>query len=415
MINFIKNKDIRRILSNFFSLGSIHLTNLILPLISMPYLIHVLGLNSYGILTFSQATIGMLSEFADFGFQYSATRVIAIHKSDTKKINTIFSSVIISKLIFLIIALFILLILTHIMSSFENNKYIIYITFLMAIGNAIFPFWFFLGIEKTKYISYLNILSKIIFTGGLFIFVTKSDDINIAAYLFSGGYLVSGMIAFFIAIYKFKIRLVLPSIIDVTNTIKDSASFFLARISATIYGASDPILLGIVLGSEAVGIYSVAEKLYFAVIRCYQAVANAVYPFMSSKKNILLFKKIFYIIIMLHIIGIAILWSLSSWIVPFFTRQSVLEVITIFKILLIGSIFTVSSIMLTYPFIAAMGYPKKANLASLVGLVIHLLLLMLIFSINMVEPTIMAIVLSITELGVMITLIAVINRLKLWK
>ena len=43
----------------------------------------------------------------------------------------------------------------------------------MALGNVMFPVWFFQGIEEMKVISILNVIAKTIFTVGIFIFVKR--------------------------------------------------------------------------------------------------------------------------------------------------------------------------------------------------------------------------------------------------
>lgn len=48
--NLFKSQDITRLMGNFFSLSILKIFNLILPLVTLPYLIKILGFEYYGII-----------------------------------------------------------------------------------------------------------------------------------------------------------------------------------------------------------------------------------------------------------------------------------------------------------------------------------------------------------------------------
>ena len=85
----IKNK----LLTNFFSLSILQALNIFLPLITFPYLIRVLKVENFGIVMFAQSFIYYFSVFVDYGFAYSATREISIHRKNKNKVTEIFSVV----------------------------------------------------------------------------------------------------------------------------------------------------------------------------------------------------------------------------------------------------------------------------------------------------------------------------------
>ena len=64
---------------------------MLIPLLSYPYLIRVLGKETYGIIIFAQAIVGYFVILIGFGFNISATKEISINRDDKKKVSEIVS------------------------------------------------------------------------------------------------------------------------------------------------------------------------------------------------------------------------------------------------------------------------------------------------------------------------------------
>ena len=77
----LQSEDIRRLLKNFFSLSVLKLINAILPFVTLPYLIKVLGFQQYGAIVLALSLIAYFQSITDYGFNLSATREIAKHRT----------------------------------------------------------------------------------------------------------------------------------------------------------------------------------------------------------------------------------------------------------------------------------------------------------------------------------------------
>ena len=83
----------KTLIENFGYLTLLQICNLLIPLVTYPYLINTLGKNLYGVIIYSQAIVSYLAIFVNWGFNISATKYISINREDSKKINEIVSVV----------------------------------------------------------------------------------------------------------------------------------------------------------------------------------------------------------------------------------------------------------------------------------------------------------------------------------
>ena len=109
--NLLKKKSNSNIKKNYFYLLLIQGTNLVLPLITFPYLVRVLGSEKYGLVMISYSLMKFFIITVDFGFNISATREVALLKDNINKLSKFFWNVTIIKLVLLVITFLILLLL----------------------------------------------------------------------------------------------------------------------------------------------------------------------------------------------------------------------------------------------------------------------------------------------------------------
>lgn len=272
------NQENKNLFKNFIALTILQATNFILPLITLPYIIKVIGAEKFGILNIAQALITYLVVFTDYGFNLSATREISIHRDNTQKLSKISSVVFATKLVLCLVSIIILSILILAVPKFRAESTLFFYSFSIVLGQALLPIWFFQGTEKMKFITYLNLFSKIIFTILIFIIITTPSDYIYIALLNSVANILSGIIGIWIMVYKFKIRFTFPALSLIKKEIQEGWYIFTSNLSNIIYTNSNIIILGFFASNLVVGYYSIAEKVINAIKQILIVFSQAVYP-----------------------------------------------------------------------------------------------------------------------------------------
>ncbi|WP_299229698.1 flippase [Sulfurihydrogenibium sp.] len=273
----------KRLIENFLSLSVLQIANYILPLITLPYLVRVLGPEKFGLVAFSQAFIGYFMILTDYGFNLSATRDISINRENKEKVSEIFSSVMIIKFTLMIISLILMSVIIFSIEKFRKDWIIYYLTFGMVVGQVLFPVWFFQGMEKMKYITFLNILAKIIFTIAIFVFVKEASDYMYVPLLNSLGFIIAGILGLWIVFRDFKVSFKFVSLEELKRQLKEGWILFKTVIFVSAYRETNVFILGLVANNTITGYYSIAEKILKAVQSLQGPLGQALYPVFCTK------------------------------------------------------------------------------------------------------------------------------------
>ena len=188
------------------------------------------------------------------------------------------------KFILMFCSFIIISIIVFSFDKFSQYWFVYFCTFGMVIGQALFPIWFFQGIEEMKYITYLNILAKSIFTIAIFIFIKNPSDYYLVPIFISIGFIISGVLSLILIYKKFDIRFKFQNIKTIIFYLKDGWHIFLSSIFTTFYTVSTIFILGLFTNNQIVGYYSLSEKIVKGIGSLFTPINSAIFPYVSNLK-----------------------------------------------------------------------------------------------------------------------------------
>lgn len=278
IITKIVSKDKKTVFQSFLSLGAIQVTNYLLPLITVPYIIRVIGTDKFGIVALAQAVLNYLTIIVDYGFSLSATREVSINRNNTNKLSKIFNEVIVVKALLCILCFIFLSFIINIFPKVQQEALLYYIGFTLVIGQAVIPVWFFQGMEKMKYLTYLNLTSKIICTILIFMVITAPNDYIYIILLSSLGNIISGILGLLLIFYKFKIKFKVPAVASIVSQLKEGWPIFLSNFSITSYNNSNILILGMFATNTVVGYFSIVDRVIWIIRQLLGSFSGAIFP-----------------------------------------------------------------------------------------------------------------------------------------
>ncbi len=277
----LSNSEHRRVLDNIISLTGIQLVQYLLPLITFPYLTRVLGPANFGKVAFAVAFITYFQILTDYGFNFSATREISIHRDETERVSRIYSSVMVTKTILLAVTFMAMLVTVFLIDRFRSD-YLLYIfTYGLVVGNLLFPVWFFQGVERMRYISILRIVSSLIYTALIFLAVRGPGDYLYVPLINSAGFIAAGLYSQRIVMREFGVKFMIPSPSDIREQLLEGWHLFISTLAISLYTTSNRFILGLLVSSATLGYYAVAEDITRALQGIVSPISQAIYPYFS--------------------------------------------------------------------------------------------------------------------------------------
>lgn len=354
---------------------------LVLPLITVPYVSRVLGVDGIGVYSYTYAVVNYFMLVAMLGINNYGNRTIAKCRDNKELRSENFWSV---YFIQLIMSAWMVLAYMGYLSLFDNQYgRIALIQAIHLLANGMDINWFFFGMEKFRLTVTRNMIIKIISLMFIFGLVKESSQIWLYTLILSGSALASQLLLWpfllqEVCFCKINFRKIKRHILPIIK-------LFIPVIAISLYRVMDKIMLGGFAGVRQVGYYEQAEKIVNMPMGIITALGTVMLPRVShmvSKGSLEEIKRyiqvsIKFIMFLAFPICFGII-GIAKDIVPLFLGEAFIPTASVLKLLSVTIIFLAFANVIRTQFLIPNDRDKDYMVSVIFGAVVNLILNLLL-------------------------------------
>lgn len=366
---------------NISALTLVQLSNYIIPLLIIPYISRIIGIENYGKLEYARTIVFYFIILVNYGFDLTVTRQIAINRDNQNKLNSIITNTLFTKFLLLVVAVIFFFFFITSKIELRTNSLLFWSTFLITFGYFLFPMWFFQGIEKIASIAIINFIIKLAVLGSVIFFIKEASNYWMYNLFLSIAQVLIGVYTMYVLFKKYNYHITPLKFEYVITSLKDGFSVFFSTILVTIFVSYGFLLLKEFSSNIDVGSYSTANKLAITIqVIVLMPFSQAFFPFISKTANENIYK--FEKLIQKAFLSILFLTTTIGFISYFFAEEIILLIfgkdyvsaVATFKILAFLPVFSVLNNLFSYQGLLAL---KKDSLFLYIHIVFTIIIVII--------------------------------------
>lgn len=365
------------LIENFSYISILQVFILLTPLITYPYLTRVLGTELYGLVITAQILASYATIVVKFGFDSVSARHISMWRDDNSRLSEIMASILVMRILLWIISFMVYIGVVYAIPLYREHLSLFLYSFGLTLNVLLFPQFFFQGIERMKYITYINLGIQSIFIVLIFVAIKSPSDYLLLPLLHSIGYFIGGVVSLIIIYKGYHLTFKIPTLNKAKYYFMDAFPLFATDAVCTIKDKLGYLLLGAYVSMSDVVIYDVGSKLTSLSVQPLTIIDTVIFPKMAKtqddncyrKFGILIFSAIVIIVILINIFLHPIVYLLLGKEVPLMP----------IRLFLLSPIFLGVASYIGSSLIVARGYNKYMFYSILVTTSAYLLTLAIVF------------------------------------
>jgi PST family polysaccharide transporter len=271
----------KRLSVNFANFGLFQIINYIIPLVTIPFIVRIIGPEKFGVISIAYALTYYLWIIVDYGYNISGVQLISQNQDNTRICSQIVKNIFIIQIVLNLFCVIVLLLVINLYEPFSWYKNVFIYYFLVIPAHILLASWFYTGLEQVKYISLLSFISRIIYVILIFSIIRSEQDFILIPIFYSGSMLIGGIISLNIIVRKFKLNFGKTVPINIFSFLKRDRQIYISNIFMNLYRNSNILILSVFVNEASVGIYSAGEKIIRAIQTTFSPITQAFYPYIS--------------------------------------------------------------------------------------------------------------------------------------
>ena len=356
----------KRVVNNIVMLYIMNIAQLVLPLVTLPYLTRVLSVDGYGVVSYVKSLIVYVTLVIEFGFLYSGTRDVVKAKDDKKQLGLIIGRITVAKILLSFLAFIVLLGMVAVIPILHHHPLFTLLSFGTPFLSIFLFDYLFRGLERMEIITYRFLLMKGTSTLFTFVFIHSDRQLLLIPLLDIFGSLLA-VIWIYFTMQKMGIGFNFDKMSKVIDCLRVSFTYFVSDVASTAFGALNTLFVGIYLSSKEVAYWGLIMTLLAAVQSMYTPISNGIYPHMIANKNLRFFGKILLFFVPLLIIGSAITYYGANLIMLIIGGSKYIVAANYLQQSVLLLVLSFFSVMFGWPSLGAIDKVKETTATTLIA------------------------------------------------
>lgn len=332
MLKFLKKILFHQQFQKLSIYGFGQLFNLVTPLLVVPYIVSVCGVENFGKVSIAMAVSFFMMVFIDYGFDIIGVKEAAVNREKEIELEKIFITIFCSKAVLLVLVLTLSTLLFYFVPFFNKDKSLYFLGLPILIGQCINPTWFLQGVENFKWITILTIVSKLIYLFCIFFFIHQKEDYIFINFWWGIGTILANGLAFYYIFRKHNFSFSKLKKEHILDLLKGNFSLFSSQIFVSLQMYAPIVFLGFLGTNLLAGHYKIVEQIIVVFKTYIYLFFNFVYSRVcylleKNREEGIRFWKIYNGLNFLFIlVSMLIVFLFASQVVNFFTEIDVLQI-----------------------------------------------------------------------------------------
>ncbi len=329
------------LIKNIFSLGIVQVANFAFPVITVLVVSRIIGPDKFGVINFAAAFVTYFTLLINFGFDLSATRVIAANRNNLEERNRIFNQVILAKLLLLGLSAVLFISALFLIPQLRQEKTVAIFSFLICFSWVITPTWLYQGMQELSRVAIFNLSTKVLSTLVIILVIRVKSDYIWQPLALSLAQITVGAYAFFFALRRYRITLHWAPLKPVLKLLWTEKLLFFSTVVVNLYTTTNVVILGFMQSNTQVGYYTAGWRLITVVQALISLpLSQALFPFIGAafaggrERGLEVVRQIFPIVTLITFSASLMMWLFGPMAILLFFGEKFAPAVSVFRILL---------------------------------------------------------------------------------
>lgn len=268
-----------KVIKNYLYNAGYQILNMLIPLITVPYISRVLGAHDVGINEYTNSWVTFFYLMGQMGITLYGNREIAYHRDDLYERSRTFWGV--ESLQVFTISLSLIAYLMAVFLFSTTFKYYFLMQALWIVATGVDVSWYFMGLENFRVTVMRNALVKIASVILIFTFIKSTTDLGLYILILGGSQLVGNL-----TLWPYLRGNLIWVGIREWHPFKHfypSLLLFIPTITTQVYLVLNRLMLGHMSSQEALGNFGQSDKIVKFVLAIVTATGTVMLPHVANK------------------------------------------------------------------------------------------------------------------------------------